>query len=104
MFELKDAIKKIVAVVAPNVFLVNEVLAMWNLSAKDQSSLAAVIKYVKDGVDVPDAPDVTSKRKDKGKGGGKGRQSGYQGSGNYGKCNQSSGNSYFQPEMGTFSP
>jgi hypothetical protein len=99
MFELKDAIKKIVAVVAPNVFLVNEVLAMWNLSAKDQKALTAIIKYVKDEVDVPDAADATPKKKDKSgyqgsKGGGKGRQSGYQGSGNYVKNNQSSGNSY----------
>ena len=85
MFELKDAIKKIVAVVAPNVFLVNGVLAVWNLSAKDQNALTAVIKRVKDEVDVPDATDATPKKKDKsgyqgsgGKGGGKGRQSGYQ--------------------------
>ena len=101
MFELKDAIKKSVAVVAPNVFLVNEVLAMWNLSAKDQKALTAVIKYAKDEVDVPDATDATPKKKDKSgyqgsgaKGGAKGRQSGYQGSGNYGKNNQSFGNSY----------
>ena len=63
MFELKDAIKKIVAVVAPNVFLVNEVLAMWNLSAKDQKALTAIIKYVKDEVDVPDAADATPKKR-----------------------------------------
>ena len=104
MFELKDAIKKIVAIVAPDVFLVNEVLAMWNLSAKDQKSLTAVIKYVKDEVDVPGATDGTPKKKDKsgysGKGGGKGRQSGYQGSGNYGKGNQSSGNSYSNNKQG----
>ena len=76
MFELKDAIKKIVAVVAPNVFLVDEVLAMWNLSAKDQKALTAIIKYVKHEVDVPDAVDATPKKKDK---------SGYQGSKGGGK-------------------
>ena len=99
MFELKDAVKKLVAVIAPNVFLVNEVIAMWSLSAKDQNALTALMQYVKDEVDVPDATDATPKKKDKSgyqgsKGGGKGRQSGYQGSGNYVKNNQSSGNSY----------
>ena len=40
--ELSDAIKKIVAVIAPNVFLVNEVIAMWSVSTKDQAALTAI--------------------------------------------------------------
>ena len=55
LFDLKDAVKKIVAVIAPNVFLVNEVIAMWSVSTKDQAALTAVMTYVMDEVDVPGA-------------------------------------------------
>ena len=65
LFELKDAVKKIVAVIAPNVFLVNEVIAMWSVSTKDQAALTAVMTYVMDEVDVPGA-EFPSRKKDKG--------------------------------------
>ena len=67
LFELKDAIKKIVAVIAPNVFLVNEVIAMWSVSTKGQAALTALMTYVMDGVDVPGAyVEFPSRKKDKG--------------------------------------
>ena len=67
MFEMKDAVKKLVAVIAPNAFSVNEVIAMWGVSPKTQTALTALIAYVEDEVDVPDTPVDPAKKKDKSK-------------------------------------
>ena len=85
MFEMKDAVKKLVAVIAPNVFLVNEVIAMWGVSPQTQTALTALIAYVEDEVDTPDTPVDAAKKKDKSK-----WRSGDRGSG----AGKGSGNSY----------
>ena len=47
--------EKMVQVISPMQFLVNDVYTMWSSSKKDQSALhlVAVLKHVKDEVDVP---------------------------------------------------
>ena len=70
MFEVQKAVEKMVAVISPMPFLVNEVFAMWSSSPKDQASLAVVLKHVKDEVDVPvftHSTPVKDKNKDKDK-------------------------------------
>ena len=93
MFEPKDAIKKLVAVITPNLFLVNEVISMWSVSAKGQSTLTAILKYVKEEVDVPSAPAETPKKQKSSQWqskGGKGKGSGGKG-GKSGKSQSSQG-------------
>ena len=55
LFELKGAIKEIVAVIAPNASLVNGVVAMWSASTKGQAAPTAVMAHVVDEVDAPGA-------------------------------------------------
>ena len=71
-FEVQKAVEKMVAVISPMLFLVNEVFAMWSSSPKDQATLALVLKQVKEAVDIPvfvktpDKADVKDKdKKDK---------------------------------------
>ena len=78
MFEVPKAVEKMVAVISPMPFLVNEVFAMWSSSPKDQATLALALKHVKEAVDIPvfvktpDKADVKDKdKKDKDKSSGR---------------------------------
>ena len=66
MFELKKAMSKLTAVIAPRSFLANEVYNMWAASPKDQASLTKILKYVTDELDVPMlTPEQPQKKHDK---------------------------------------
>ena len=67
MFEVQKAVEKMVQVISPMQFLVNDVYTMWSSSKKDQSALAAVLKHVKDEVDVPVFTQTPTKSDDKDK-------------------------------------
>ena len=56
MFALKQGMEKLVSVIRSKPFLMAEVLAMWNASPKDQTSFSAVLKHVRNDVDVPATP------------------------------------------------
>jgi hypothetical protein len=45
MFELKEAIKGLVAVIQPEGYLVHEVLAIWSASSKDQKALSVILTH-----------------------------------------------------------
>jgi hypothetical protein len=65
MFDLTDGIKKLVSIVQPNPFLVNEVMIMWNASPKDQATMSEIVKHVRSELDVPATPPVEKTKKQK---------------------------------------
>ena len=66
MFELKKAMSKLTAVIAPRSFLANEVYNVWAASPKDQASLTKILKCVTEELDVPMlTPEQPQKKHDK---------------------------------------
>ena len=65
MFDLTGGIKKVVAIIHPNPFLVNEVMIMWNASPKDQSTMSEIIKHIRSELGVPVTPPSEKTKKQK---------------------------------------
>lgn len=68
MFEVEEGFKKLVSVINPKQYLLNEVFSKWQVSAKDQSALSRILRHVHTQLDVPDhspAPKRTDKNERK---------------------------------------